>query len=268
MAISLASLQRGQVHKPPRLMVYGVPKIGKTTLATSAPKPVVIQTEDGADNIGADRFPLAKTYQEVMDALTVLASEQHDYKTLVMDSLDWFEPLVWAHTIKMNPAGEKGHAVSSIEDYGYGKGFGLAMTYWHDYIDAINYLRDSVGMAIIQIAHSRVVRFDSPDQDSFDRYDIKLHKTANALLQEHSDAVLFVNYQTHVTKQDAGFGKKIAKGVGTGQRLIHTEKLPAFEAGNRYSMPSPLQFPRENSFDAIAQHIPFYATQGGEVVNG
>lgn len=258
MAIPLSSLERTAKPKPPRLTIYGVPKIGKTTLLASAPNPIIIQTEDGADQLDVARFPLAKTYGEVMDALTQLATEDHDFQTAGIDSLDWFEPMVWAEVMRRRPTNEKNQDVTAIEDYGYGKGYTYAMELWREFIDAVNFLRDERGMGIIMTAHSRITKFDPPDAEAYDRYDVKLHKGATALLQEHSDAILFVNYQTHVTKQKQGFGREVTKAIGQGQRIIHTEERPAFLAGNRYGMPSDIPFPKDEPYWQIARHIPFY----------
>ena len=57
MAISLASLRRGGDARPPRLLTYGVAGVGKTLFATSAPRPVVVQTEDGLGTISAVTRP-------------------------------------------------------------------------------------------------------------------------------------------------------------------------------------------------------------------
>jgi hypothetical protein len=253
MAISLSSLQRGAVQKPPRILVYGVSGIGKTTLATSALNPVVIQTEDGLGTIDVQSFPLAKSYTDVMDALASLATEAHDLKTLVVDSLDWMEPLVWAHACTRN-------GWPNIEHPGYGKGYVEALILWREYIDAINYLRDTVGMTVVQIAHTNIKRFDSPESEPYDRYEIKLHKTANALVQEHSDVVLFANYRIATTKADAGFNKKITRAIGSGERVLYTQERPAFLAKNRYGMPESMPMAWAN----VAAAIPYFQQSGDE----
>ena len=53
MAISLASLRTSTSLTPPRVLTYGVAGVGKTLFATSAPRPAVIQTEDGLGTISA-----------------------------------------------------------------------------------------------------------------------------------------------------------------------------------------------------------------------
>lgn len=251
MAISLASLLRGTENKPPRLLIYGVAGIGKTSWAAGAPSPVFIQTEDGLGTLDATAFPLAKTYGEVMEALQVLATEQHSFQTLVVDSLDWLEPLIYAHACAVNKW-------ANIEDSGYGKGYVAALAYWRDYIDAINYLRDSVGMTIIQTAHSQIKRFDAPDTEPYDKYELKLHKASAALVMEHSDCVFFANYRVSITKADAGFNKKIARAVGSGERVLNTERRPAFEAKNRYTMQDQLPMPKDDPFGPVMQSIPFF----------
>lgn len=234
MAFNLASLQRIETYKPPRILVYGIEGIGKSTFGADAPDPVFLPTEDGVPP-GTVSFPLAKTYDEVKSALLSLTAEPHDFKTLVVDSVDWLEPLIWAHTCKL-------HGWQNLEAPGYGKGYAAALDVWRGYVDLLNGLRDDRGMTIIQIAHSEVKRFDAPDTEPYDRYGIKLHKAASGLLQEHSDAVLFANQRVSTTKSDVGFGQKKTRAVGAGERILYTEARPAFSAKNRYQMPESLNF--------------------------
>ena len=230
MAISLQQLNRASSPKPPRILIHGVAGVGKTTFAAHAQQPVVIQTEDGLGTLPVAHFPLARTYEDVLDALAALYSESHEFQTVVIDSVDWLEPLIWAKACRDN-------GWASIEDAGYGKGYVAALSLWRQYIDGLNALRDDRGMTVIQIAHTDIKRFDSPEHDPYDRYVIKLHTRAAALLQEHSDVVLFANYRISTTKADVGFNKKVNRALGSGERVIHTAERPAFLAKNRYGMP-------------------------------
>ncbi len=121
MAISLAQLTRANAPKPPRILIHGVAGVGKTTFASEANKPVFVQTEDGLGTLASAHFPLARTYEEVIEALAALYTEPHDFKTVVIDSVDWLEPLVWAKACRDN-------GWASIEDAGYGKGYVAALT--------------------------------------------------------------------------------------------------------------------------------------------
>jgi hypothetical protein len=233
MAISLSSLMKSTAPAPPRILTHGVAGIGKTTFASQADRPVVVQTEDGLGNIKVPHFPLAKSFDAVMGALAALYSEPHDYKTVVVDSVDWLEPLVWARACKDNNWG-------SIEEPGYGKGYVAALDLWRQYLDGLNALRDERRMTVIQIAHTDIKRFDSPEHEPYDRYVIKLHARAAALLQEHSDVVLFANYRISTVKSDVGFNKKVTRALGSGERVLYTAERPAFLAKNRYGLPDVL----------------------------
>jgi hypothetical protein len=245
MAISLASLNRVSAPKPPRILIHGVAGVGKTTFAAGTPDPVFVLTEDGLGTLEVEHFPLARTFDDVDAALTALYAEEHGFNTLVIDSVDWLEPLIWAKTCQLN-------GWKSIEEAGYGKGYVAALDLWRQYVEAINTLRDQKGMAIVQIAHTDIKRFDSPETEPYDRYVIKLHSKASALLQEHSDIVLFANYRISTVKADVGFNKKVTRALGAGERLLHTAERPAFLAKNRYGLPDTL----EMSWAALAEAMP------------
>src|SRR5690606_3777769 len=123
----LARVERGRIPKPPRILCYGIEGVGKSTLASNAPNPIFIQTEDGLDEIDCDKFPLATRYDEVLSSLVDLGREDHDYETVVIDSLDWLERLVFDKLCAEHSAG-------SIEQVagGYSKGYTLALTYWRE----------------------------------------------------------------------------------------------------------------------------------------
>ena len=161
-----------------------------------------------------------------------------------------FQRIVFAAAQAAQKCKKNGWA--SIEDAGYGKGYVAALNLWRQYIDGLNALRDDKGMTIVQIAHTDIKRFDSPEHDPYDRYTIKLHARAAALVQEHSDIVLFANYRISTVKADVGFNKKVARAVGSGERVLHTSERPAFLAKNRYGLPDtlPLDWP------AFAQAMP------------
>jgi hypothetical protein len=245
LALSLTSLNRTTALKPPRILIHGVHGVGKTTFAAGAPDPAFILTEDGLGTLDVPHFPLARTFDEVIQALAALYTEEHALKTLVVDSVDWLEPLVHARVCK-----DQGW--SSIEDAGYGKGYVHALDLWRQYIEGLNALRDDKGMTIVQIAHTDIKRFDSPESEPYDRYVIKLHSKASALLQEHSDIVLFANYRISTIKSDVGFNKKVTRALGSGERLLHTAERPAFLAKNRYALPDTL----EMSWAAFAEAMP------------
>ena len=218
----LKQIHRGRRLQPPRLLVYGTEGIGKSTIASQAPKPIFIPTEDGLDQIETDSFPLCHTLDDVMAALTALATEEHDYHTVVIDSLDWLERLIWDSICKK-------YGVTSIEkaDGGFQRGYVHALTDWRKVIDALRSLREEKGMIVILLAHSKIEKYQDPETTAFDRYSPRLHKHASDLICAWCDAVLLATRELGAAKGDKSGGDRVLRCVGS----------PARVAKNRYHLP-------------------------------
>jgi hypothetical protein len=245
MAFDLSSIRRGQDIRPPRIFVYGVEGIGKTTFAAGAPNPIFIQTEDGQGALDVARFPMVQTVDDVRAALTTLYTEPHEFGTVVLDSADWLEQIVAKDVESKHDA----------KDLAYGKAALKQAEIWQELLAGFNALRNEKDMAVILIGHSQIKRFDSPETEPYDRYSPKLQERSNALVREWADAVLFANYRTVVKKDDVGFNKQVARGISTGERLLFTSERPAYMAKNRYAFPESLPLSWQALSDAIAGRV-------------
>lgn len=214
---------------PPRLVVYGTDGIGKSTFAADAPSPVFIPTVDGEPLAGLPQFPIVTAFPQIIDALRTLAKGDHTFRTVILDSLDAMERLIHAWV-----ALEKGK--DNIEEIPYGKGFTFALEHWQTILTALDYLR-SRGMTVICIAHADIKRFDSPETEPYERYQMKLHKSASAIIREWADIVGFANREVLIESTDVGFKKEVNRGKA-GKRLLYLEERPSHHAKNRYSLPA------------------------------
>ncbi len=239
---NLKSIKKNTALAAPRIFLYGVEGIGKTTFASQAPKPIFICTEDGLGSLQVDHFPLATKASEVLDAIGSLVTEPHDFGTVVLDSVDWLDNLIWAEV----------EATHDAKDLAYGKGAMIVADKWREVLAGLNALRNDKGMVVILIAHTQIKRFDSPEVEPFDRYQPKLQERSNAILREWADAVLFANYKTLIKKDDVGFNKTSNRGISTGERLLYTSERPAYMAKNRYSLPDSIPMSWESFAQAIA----------------
>ena len=228
----IGSITKGREQQPPRIMIYGSEGGGKSTFAALAPNPVFVQTEDGLSEIDCSKFPLAKSFDDVVLQLQAVRDEQHDYGTVVIDSLDWLERLVWDRVCA-------DYGVKSIEkaDGGYGKGYVHALTYWRQIVSLLNDIRARKGMAVILIAHAAVERFEDPEHAAYDRYTPRIHKKACSLICEWVDAVLFASRRLRV---DSTTGKAAPVGADGGERILRTNGSPACIAKNRFGLPTEL----------------------------
>jgi hypothetical protein len=233
-------IQHGLTRKPPRIILHGPHGIGKSSFGAQAPAPIFLPTEDGLTMIDVPHFPVPKTLDEVWDDMSALIKEDHEYKTFIVDTLDWLERLIWARVCQDNKC-------ESIEDLGYGRGYVFAMSYWEKFFKGLDKLRDCKNMAIILLAHNEIKPYNPPDSQPYDRYQIKLHKSAAAKGEEWADAVLFAGFKVYVKTEK---GKQSGKATG-GERVVYTQPNPAYRAKNRYNLPEEMNF----NFNTIMERI-------------
>ena len=230
MAFNLDSISKGKAVRAPRSVLLGVEKIGKSTFASQSDDAIFIpiKGEEGADDLDVAKFPTAKAHADVLQAIGTLYSEDHDYKTVVIDSASTLEPLIWDATCKREGA-------DSIEKVGggYGKGLIEAMTEWRQILDGLDALREHRNMASIVIGHVTVKAFNDPTTDSYDTYLFDVNKRASEAILRWSDSILFCNRRVAVKKEETGFNQTKARATGGGDPFLYTQKRPAHPGGGR-----------------------------------
>jgi hypothetical protein len=233
-----AALNVGKQAVPPRIAIYGSHGIGKSTLASQFPRPIFISTEDGIASLDVTSFPQAKSIHDVVEAIKTLIKEEHNFKTVVVDTVDWLiEPLITASV----------NAQYDEKAQAYGKGQMYMAEEFREILQGLDTLRLRRGMNVVLIAHAAVVKFEDPRTDPYDRYQPKLPKACNALLQEWVDVLAFVAFKVLIKKSEAkGFDSAKVRGTTTGERMLHFVESPAYAAKNRYSCPNEVEMTIEN----------------------
>jgi len=219
-------ITRGRRHAAVRGTLYGIEGIGKTTLATQFPAPLVLDTEDGTNHLDVARASI-HDWKTLTLALTELAVNAQGYKTIIIDSADWAERLLIEWLLKTS--GKK-----SIEEFGFGKGYTMLAEHWTRFLASCDVLIGQ-GVHVVFVAHSSVKRTSPPDQtDGYDRYELKLTKQVSPLLREWCDLLLFCNYKTKLVEGSDGR----LKATGGKDRVMHAEHSAAWDAKNRFGLPA------------------------------
>ncbi len=253
----LSKIKRGRIAAPLRYLLYGVEGVGKSTLAADAPDAVYLDTEDGSALIDCARFPfrdgpnghVALSYAEVCAAIKVLQTEEHDFKSLVIDTVDHLEPMIWAH-VCAEQSKANGKRYKHIESFGYGKGYTLALNEWRAFCKSLNMLRAGRGMNIVFVGHAQIRTFKNPEGDDYDRYNLKLHEKSSSFLREWCDVVGFCCFEDGAAKMADDDNRK--RGYTTGKRIVKFDHTAAYDAKSRIRLPGELELSDTSPWAPIA----------------
>jgi hypothetical protein len=228
---------------PALMVLHGSEGIGKTTTASRSPSAIFGQCENGCPaGVHLSTFGLLDSFDKVLQVITILATEPHNYRTFVLDSLDALEVLVLRAVCAE-------HDWKTIETPGYGKGFVAADRWWLEFLDGIDFLRRERGMMVVLLAHSTIERIDDPRTASYTSYQLRLHRRARGLIQDRADVIAFMASDLNVQAEDQGFGKKRVRADGGSTRWLHFEGRPSFVAKNRYGLPAKMMVPKDFDFE-------------------
>lgn len=231
----------------PVMIVHGLHGLGKTQLASEAPNPIFIQTEDGAGELSLNTLKdgVFESYDEVMAGLRYLFKNPDSFDTLVLDSLDHLDPLVLEHTLtRLN--------LNALNEGSYGSAYQAFEDDWRKLINACIKLCTTHDKGFVGIAHSVIKTVNDPTTEQYDAYELKLSKKAKALWLEHANMIMFMNNPVVVDKKSGR-----AKGGTSVAGFVRPSA--AYEAKTRYQkMPSMIPLPMGKSWDAVSQYIPAY----------
>lgn len=238
------------ITRPPKICIYGEHGIGKSSFGAECPNPIFLQTEDGLQGLKVKAFPLATSLSQVYEALSFLMTQKHDYKTLVIDSVDWLEKLIFRAVCE-----ENGVTDIAAPGLGYGRGYRVAAQKWDVFLNKLTELISAKKMLVVLIAHAMIKKFEDPETQSFDKYQLDLQERGASTICEWCDIVGFCKQKIVVTKESGSFGAETVRGKTTGERLLCLEGVPAYEAKNRYGLPPSIPMIKGQTWKTLAQHL-------------
>ena len=271
----LASITSSQSKTGVRVVLSGVEKVGKTTLATNAPRALLIPLETGYSGVVVNKVPMLEHYAHVMQLLDEIAQTastgQFPYQSLVFDSATALERLIHLAVLATDPAyaagNKKGVTMESALG-GYGKAYQLANQYFDDFLKKCDMLAVHYGINIIVTCHVFAAKIVDPTVGEYDSWDLLLHSPKNQktygkreMITQWADIVGFLHEPLFVIE-----GDKMNKGVSANKgRVLSISRTPAYVAGNRFGMTADIPVPAVGGWNSLAHAM--YNSSGVDCFN-
>jgi Cdc6-like AAA superfamily ATPase len=241
----------------PRITIYGVPGIGKTTLASTFPDPLFILTEKNG-LMNCKHLPIVLSYGDLWGILNDLLSvDTLPFKTLVLDTVSKLDELVIDRTLEKSPLvkgkdGKMRKPGTIAEAWGgYGAGFEKAASLHRALKMKFDMFQDK-GITVVYIAHSEIRKYKSPESEDYDIISIKMNADKSRTVYiDDVDAVLYCKEKASVIETDSK--RNIVK--SSGERIISGSCNSVYVSKNRFAFPKELPM----NFEALSKFIPFYS---------
>lgn len=244
---SIADVRKGRLTVPQRILGFGCEKVGKSTWASGAPGAVFLCPENGTPHLDIERLPAVESWLDVFDVLQ-LVEENKEWKTLVIDPVNWLEDLAWAHIVEGPGKPVTDETRDKLEKHGGGfkKGYEAAAGLWRTLIRELEAKHYAKGRNVVFLAHAFVKNFKDPSGVEYERFQVQMHEKAAGPIKQWVDDILFFR---HEVLQKIENSKTVA--IATGQHVIHTQWSKAWDAGNRSSLPEELPMSWAAYWDAV-----------------
>lgn len=219
------------------ITIVGAAGTGKTSLAMTFPKPFLIRTQGEGTPVDAkgyaDDLGVTETSKFLFEQMRALMDEEHDYKTLVIDTITGLELMFIKEVVDSDP---KARGIAqSLGGFGAGRDAVAAMQ--SRVRKGANILMERKGMNIVFLAHTDIDRIDLPDAEAFNQYSLRLHSKSLPYYVDSVDLVGFLKQETIVKESENGSRKAIT----TGSRVLVCHLTPSSVAKNRLGVTEELE---------------------------
>lgn len=235
MTIDLLAIQPHQISRDLRekiVVIYGEPKVGKTTIASQFPKALLLAFEKGYNALAGVMAQNVTKWADFKKSLKQLENPlvKEKFETIIVDTAD----LAYASCEKFILQRE---GVDKIGDIAYGGGYKLVRDEFDTSLRSI----PMMGYGLVMISHAQVMTVTSEDGTEYSRTVPTLAKQPRGIVLSMADII--------------GYAKSIERD-GESRTVLFLRGTPQFEAGSRFKhTPPAIRFDYDALVKAIADAI-------------
>lgn len=194
------------------MLLYGPPKVGKSTFCSRFPNGFFVATEPGLNHLETYNLR-ADTWEQALDILSDIESDPKRFSPIIVDTIDKLWDFCLEYTVKKNNC-------ETILDMAYGRGYALASGEFRAYIQRLVALRTG----LIFISHHDYDKFMQTDGIELKKFMPSIPARARDIIMPLVDIIAFAGIEYQMNPKD---GTRIER------RVMHTQPGILYEAGDR-----------------------------------
>lgn len=196
-------------------LIYGAPKVGKSTFCSQFDSPLFLDSESGLRNLETYNISIG-CWEDVLDAYKALLEAKKagtlPYRTLVFDTINNFYLYCMDYVCKKN-------GIKHPSDLDYGKGWSMVRI---QFTNAMNAFK-SLGLGVVYVCHASEKTIKTRVGE-YTRYDAAISGQAYELIVGSCDFVLFAAIESTENGEKRILRTKPCEYWNAGDK---TGKLPA-----------------------------------------
>lgn len=244
--IDLLNLQPTKINKDLKgkfILIYGQPKIGKTSLAAQFPRNLLLAFEPGYNALNNAMVQPVTKWSEFKQVLKQLSQPevQNKFDTVTLDTVD----LVWdaceKYICSQNVNEQTGETPKSLGDIPWGKGYDLCKKEFDGALRQIAML----GYGMVLISHEQLKNVKTESGQEYQKFMPTLSDRPKLIANRLVDIIAYLR----LSSED-------------GKRYIYTRGNDRFEAGSRFPLLAPkIEMTYNNLVEALYEAIEKQAKQ-------
>src|SRR5574337_560118 len=205
-----------------RAVLSGVEKVGKTTLACSAPRVLLVPLEQGYGGVSVHKTPMLESFDDLMTLMDEICAKryanQFPYQSVVFDSATALERIIHDKVLRTDPTWAKGNKKALTMESalgGYGKAYQYANELFGNFLSRCDWLATCGNTNIILTCHVFAAKVIDPTAGEYDTWNLLLHSPKNQksygkreMLTQWADLIGFIHEPIFVSE-----GKTLNKAV-------------------------------------------------------
>ena len=210
------------------ILVYGRPKIGKSTFCSYFDEALFIATEPGLNHLEVFKVPV-NSWEKFLEVCREIAEGHHPFKTIIIDTIDNLVGFCNDYICRKNDIGH-------ISEMPMGKGWAMSTAEFTRVISKLSML----GIGPVMVAHVKQEEIETKTK-KYNRWTINVGGKSQDAILAMPDIILFMDSEVE---------------GGAERGVIRTKPSMYFEAGDKSRrLPEVISFPLDNPKVAYDQIV-------------